>query len=59
MQGPGRRDRSGSGGGREARLAAKLRQNLVRRKAKARAADDAAAPHAEVEAAADDNDKGT
>lgn len=50
MQEAGRRGGAGKGGGgREARLAAKLRQNLLRRKAKARASGDAAPPTIETE----------
>jgi hypothetical protein len=67
MQEAGRRGGARKGGGREARLAAKLRQNLLRRKAKARASGDAAAPTIETEvtpcasdaaAPVDDSDRG-
>lgn len=49
MQGSGHGGRAGKGGDREARLAAKLRQNLVRRKEKARAISDVEAMRLDVE----------
>jgi hypothetical protein len=66
MQGSDERYRSGKpakGASREARLAAKLRQNLVRRKEKARAAgraaDSATVPDtAKAPVPAGDNDQG-
>ena len=57
MQGAGRRNGPGksAGASREARLAAKLRQNLTRRKVKARARDDETALRIEREVGPDDD----